>query len=169
MRLYNIVRYDLPLHILLLLTNWLPDFVVFIRLRGRIVRPFLKDCGHGLGLGRGVTFYNPSRISIGHNVYIAKGCWFSASDDVVIEDEVLFGPYVCIASSNHSRLNGSFRYGEPTKGPILIQKGSWLGAHAVVTKGSTLGEGTVLAANSVLIGTSESQSLYAGLPAKKIK
>lgn len=169
MRLYNIFRYDLPLHIVLLITNCLPDFVVFIRLRGRLARPFLKDCGRSLGLGRGVTFYNPSRISLGDNVYIAKGCWISAFDDVVVEDEVLFGPYVCIASSNHTRRNGSFRYGESTKGPVLIRKGSWLGAHAVVTKGSTLGEGTVLAANSVLIGSSESQSLYAGLPAKKVK
>ena len=78
----------------------------------------------------------------------------------------MFGPYVCITSSNHTRRNGSCRYGESTKGPVLIRKGSWLGAHAVVTKGSTLGEGTVLAANSVLIGSSES-GLYAGYRRKK--
>ena len=163
------MRYDLPLHLILLMTNWLPDFVVCIRLRGRLAKPFLKGCGKGFGLGRGVTFYNPSKIVIGDNVYIAKGCWFSAEDDIVIEDEVLFAPYVCIASANHTRLNGSFRFGEPDKGPVVIRKGSWLGAHAVVTKGSILGKGTVLAANSVLIGDSDPQSLYAGLPARKVR
>lgn len=169
MRFFNICRYDLPLHFVLLLTNWLPDMVICLRLRGRLARPFLKNCGKSIGIGRDVTFYNPSNITIGDNVYIAKGCWLSATDSIVIEDEVLLGPYVTIASSNHSRLNGSFRYGKAKKGSVLIRKGSWLGAHAVVTKGSTLGEGSVLAANSVLIGSSESQCLYAGLPAKKIK
>lgn len=169
MRLFNICRYDLPLHFVLLLTNWLPDLVVFIRLRGILIRPFLKSCGYSVGIGRDVTFYNPSNIILGNNVYIAKGCWLSASDVIVIEDEVLLGPYVIITSSNHTRYKGSFRYGKPKKGQVLIRKGSWLGAHAVVTKGSTLSEGSVLAANSVLKGCTEAQSLYAGLPAKKQK
>ena len=60
----------------LLFTNWLPDNVIFINLRGRLARPFFKKCGKNLGIGRNVCFYNPSKMEIGTNVYIAYGCWF---------------------------------------------------------------------------------------------
>src|SRR5690606_29868411 len=123
--------------------NWLPDNVIFIRLRGKLASPFFKSCGKKLGIGRGVTFYNPSDISIGNWVYIARGCWFSASTSIIIEDEVLFGPYVCVASSNHTLLNGSYRFGKPKKDVILIKKGGWIGAHSSILSGTTLGQGSV--------------------------
>lgn len=168
MRVFKLLRYDWPLHLVLLLTNWLPDNVFFIRLRGSLARPFFGSCGKKLGIGRGVTFYNPSNIFIGNWVYVAKGSWFSASERITIEDEVLFGPYVCVASSNHTKLHGSYRFGNPDKGAVLIKKGSWIGAHGVLLKGTVLGKGTVLAANSVLTKPSEDNSVYAGVPAKKI-
>jgi acetyltransferase-like isoleucine patch superfamily enzyme len=166
--MWRLLRYDLPLHFVLRFTNWLPDNVVFIRLRGRLARPFFGSCGKKLGIGRDVTFYNSSNIHIGNWVYVAKGSWFSASESITIEDEVLFGPYVCVASSNHTLLDGSYRFGKPDKGPVLIKKGSWIGAHGVILKGTVLGQGTVLAANSVLTKPSEDNSVYAGVPAKKI-
>ncbi len=72
--MWRLLRYDLPLHFVLRLTNWLPDNVMFIRLRGRLARPFFKSCGTRLGLGRNITFYNPSKIEIGEDVYIGYGC-----------------------------------------------------------------------------------------------
>lgn len=163
-KIYRLIRYDWPLHLVLLLTNWLPDNVLFIRLRGGLAKPFFKKCGKRLGIGRNVTFYNPSMIEIGTDVYIALGCWFSSSGGVSIEDEVLFGPYVILASSNHSRQNNSFRFGEAINQPILIKKGSWLGAHVTVLSGSIIGEGSVIAANSVAMGNIEDHVLFAGNP-----
>lgn len=169
MKIHRLLRYDWPLHFILIMTNWLPDNVTFIRLRGSLARPFFKSCGKKFGLGRGVTFYNPSQISIGDWVYIAKGCWFSASTSIIIEDEVLFGPNACVATSNHTLANGSYRFGKPDKGKVIIKQGSWIGAHGSVLKGTTLGKGSVLAANSVLTKPTEDFSIYAGVPAKKIK
>lgn len=118
MRVTQLFRYDWPLHLVLFLTNWLPDNVIFLRLRGYLARPFFKECGGDLRLGRNVSFYNPSNIVFGSNIYIAYGCWFSAGDRIEVEDEVLFDPYVCVASSNHTRLGGSYRYGQPRKDRI---------------------------------------------------
>ena len=165
---YRLLRYDWPMHFVLLFTNWLPDNVIFIRFRGRVTKPFFKKCGKRLGVGRRVTFYDPSKIEIGNDVYIAYGCWFGG--DILIEDQALFAPYCVLAPSNHTRDKGSFRFSESTKGMIVVKYGSWMGAHSmIIGDNSSLGSGCVLAANSVLNIVSEDNCLYAGSPAKKIK
>jgi maltose O-acetyltransferase len=162
-------RYNWPLHFVLLITNWWPDNVLFIKLRGRLARPFFKSCGPRLALGRNITFYNPSNIEIGDNVYIAYGCWFLGAGNLKIEDEVLFGPYVVISPGNHTKIKGSFRNGPAEVSDVTIGKGSWIGAHCTIVPGSGVGEGALLAANSVLNKQTENNSLYGGVPAKFIK
>lgn len=166
-KLHRLLRYDWPLHFVLLVTNWLPDNVIFIRLRGAMVRPFFKQCGRGFGVGRNVVFYNSSKMEFGDDVYVAYGCWFNGR--ITIEDEVLFGPYCILAANNHTRFDGSFRFGGSEDGTIVVKRGSWLGAHALVVANSSLGQGSVLAANSLLNCESEDDSLYAGSPAKRIR
>jgi acetyltransferase-like isoleucine patch superfamily enzyme len=166
--IFKHLRYHIPLHFVLWLTNFLPDNVIFIRLRGWLSTPFFAKCGKNLGLGRNISFYTSSEIVIGDNVYIAYGCWLAGP--LIIEDEVMFGPYCITAPGNHTKLKGSYRYGNNTIGKALIKKGSWLGAHSMLAGDNpVLGKGSVLAANSVLICNGEDHSLYAGSPAKKIK
>jgi maltose O-acetyltransferase len=165
----NNLRYLLPLHFILWFTNWFPDNVIFLRIRGYLVRFFFKKCGRDLRIGRNVTFYNPSNIEIGNSVYIAYGCWFLGAGNLKIEDEVIFGPYVVISPGNHTKINGSFRNGPPEVSDITIGYGSWIGAHCTLVLGSNLGKGTLLAANSVLNKHTENDSLYGGVPAKFIK
>lgn len=167
--MWRLLRYDLPLHFVLRLTNWLPDNVRFIRLRGRLARPFFKSCGRRLGLGRNITFYNPSQIEIGDDVYIAYGCWFNGSGGISIKDEVLFGPYAVIVTSNHTLLNESYRFGEPIKAPILIGKGAWIAAHVTILAGTEIGKGALVAANSVVSKVVNDLTIMGGVPAKKIK
>lgn len=160
----RLVRYDWPLQFILLITNVLPDNVLFIRLRGFLARPFFKKCGKQLGIGRHVTIYNPSQVEIGQWVYIAYGCWFSASMGVIIEDEVMFGPYNVIATSNHTKMNNSYRFGPTVGNTIVFKKGCWIGAHCTVLPGSIVGEGSVIGANTVVSGSIDASCLFAGSP-----
>jgi len=165
---YRLLRYAWPLHFILVLTNWLPDNVIFINLRGFLARPFFKNCGKGLGIGRNVCFYDSSLIEIGDDVYIACGCWMNGN--IIIEDEVLFGPYCILASETHTRIPGkTYRFGGNKTGDIKVSKGSWLGAHSMLVGTSSLGKGSILAANSTLTHDSDDNALYGGTPAKKIK
>ena len=168
-KFFRIIKYDLPLHIVLIFTNWLPDNVIFIRLRGMLVSFFLKKSGKRLGIGRNVTIYNPSEIELGNDVYIAYGCHLSGK--ILIEDEVLFGPYCVIAPGNHTRGdNKSFRYGKSTESKIIVKYGAWIGAQSsIIGNNTVLGSGSVLAANSTLVKSADSDSIYGGIPAKKIK
>src|SRR5690606_22537774 len=123
---------------------------------------FLGSCGKDLRLGRNITFYNPSGLTLGSNVYIAYGCWFMAGERITIEDNVIFGPYCVVVSSNHARFEQSFRYGKPVLEPIYIEHGSWIAAHVTLTAGTSIGKGTLIAANSVVRGEIPDNVLAAG-------
>lgn len=163
------IRYDWPLHFVLLLTNWLPDNVLFLRLRGQMVSPFLGSCGSNLRLGRNITFYNSSFIHFGSNVYVAYGGWFMGGDHITVGDGVLFGPYCVVVSSNHTRQNSSFRYGIPDKAPIRIGNGSWIAAHVTLTAGCQIGDGVLVAAGAVVKDEIPSHVMVGGAPARVIK
>lgn len=165
-RVRRCVRHDWPVHFFLLLTNWLPDHGPFLRLRGMLISPFLGSAGRNLRLARNITIYNPACLHIGNNVYIAHGCWFGAITDISIEDEVMFGPYCVVISSNHTRMNGSYRYGEVQRNAIKVKRGAWIAAHTVITAGSEVGSGTLVAANSVVVGMLPDHVLAAGSPAR---
>jgi len=168
-RLLYYLRYDWPLHFVMLLTSWLPNNAIFFRIRGLLSRPFLGSCGENLSLGRNVTFYNASNINLGTDVYIAIGCVFLANDEITIEDEVIMGPYCVLASGNHTTKNKSFRFGGIALGPITIKKGCWLGTHVVISAGNCVDTGSLIAAGSVVTSNIPKYSLAGGVPARVIK
>ena len=157
------------MHIVLRLTDWLPDTVICLRLRGSLASPFLKSCGKRLGLGRNITFYNPSQVSLGSDVYIAYGCWFSASNGITLDNEVIIGPYTVFATSNHSMMNGSFRFGPSIGSSIFIGKGTWVSAHCTVSSGVQIGSGSIVGANSFVNKSFGDHVLVAGTPVKYVK
>ncbi len=163
----NNLRYSWPLHFILLFTNWMPDNVFVLRLRGWLASFFFKKCGKNLRLGRNITFYKPFEIELGDNIYIAFGAWFNGN--ISIESNVMFGPYCMIASSNHTFNNGSFRYGgNEEKGKIQIGSGSWVSGMCSILAGAEIGKNCLLASNSVLNKKMEEGTIYGGSPAKFI-
>jgi len=114
-----------------------------------------------------VTFYNPSKITIGNNVYFAQGCWFSANQEISIRDNILFGPYVVVVTSNHSLKNGAYFFGEPRdKKPVVFKDGCWIGAHSTILSGTVIEQGVLIGANSVIYCSTEKNGIYGGVPAK---
>lgn len=165
----NNLRYSWPMHMVLLLTNWFPDNVLFLRLRGYLAAPFLGSCGDNLRIGRDITFYNSQNIHVGSNVYIAKGNWFNGSSKITIGDEVIFGPYSVVSASNHTMLDESFRYGQPIRKPISIGKGSWIAGNCSITAGVQIGKGVLIAGSSAVTKDIPDFYMAGGVPAKVIK
>jgi maltose O-acetyltransferase len=122
-----------------------------------------------LNIGRNVTFHNPSLVHLGNYVHISYGCLLMATDHIWIDDEVMFGPYCILVSGNHTRINESYRFGPAVCNPISIGKGSWLGAHVVVTAGSIVGSGSMVAAGAIVAGSFPPNCLLGGTPARMIK
>lgn len=162
-------RYILPLWIVLLFTNWLPDNRFTIRLRGTLARPFFKKCGKRLELGRDLTLLNSYNIEIGNDVYIAKGGWLNGMGGLTIEDEAILAPYVVISTMQHVFRNNSVRFGGSLPGKVIIGKGTWLAAHVAVKCGVTVGRGCIVGANAFVVKDTDDNGVYGGVPARFIK
>lgn len=161
-----LVRYGIPVWLGLLLTNWLPDIGPIIKLRGFVVSVFLPGRPRGLTLGRDLTLLSIHKLRIGSRVYIAKGVWINAIGGLMIEDEVIIAPYAVIATSNHGFSEGSAARGGGHPAPVILGRGSWLAAHAVVTAGVRIGRGNILGANSVATCDTPDDVIIGGVPAR---
>ena len=169
-RLFHYLRYDWPLHVVMLLTSWLPNNTIFFFFFLALCRPFFAACGSNLRLGRNITFYDARSIRLGKNVYIAYGGVFLGDGEIVIEDEVMIGPYVVVAAANHTLKDGSFRFGEIKCSPVKIGAGSWIGAHTPIAGGAQIGKGCLIASNAaVASGRIPDGHLAGGVPARVIR
>jgi acetyltransferase-like isoleucine patch superfamily enzyme len=162
------VRWALPVWLICLLTEVLPDNRIAITLRGALLRPFIARAGKGLRVGRGVTLLNTDRLELGDDVWISHGAWVNALGRVYIEDEVLVGPYVTISSLRHEFRDGSARFGGTSAAPVRIGRGAWLASHVSVSMGADVGAGSVVAANSSVSKAIRSGVVAVGVPARVI-
>ena len=156
-------------HFIAVTTSWLPDLRPVLKLRGFLLRPSFRSCGRNLQVARRVTINFTNRVEIGSDVFIATGCWLQALGGIVMEDEVQLGPYAALVSDDHTSINGSYRFGPSKLRPIRVCAGSWVAAHATVTKGVVIGRGALLAANSVATHDIPPFAMAGGVPARVIK
>lgn len=160
------LRGPLPIWVVGLVTNWWPENSQVCRVRGALVRPWLGSCGKRFALGKDVTLNTPDRLRIGNDCYLARGGWVQALGEVTLEDEVVCGPYVVIASTNHGFVNGSTVGGGTHAAPVRIGRGTWLGAHAIVTAGVSIGKGNLIAAGAVVTCDTPDNVIVGGVPAR---
>jgi maltose O-acetyltransferase len=155
-------------HFITVATSWLPDLRPVLRLRGYLLRPSFKSCEKNLQVARNVTINFTNRVEIGNDVFIATGCWLHAGGGILLEDEVQLGPYSVLVTGDHTEIDGSYRFGPSRMAPIRICQGTWVAAHATVTKGVTVGRGALVAANSVATYNIPPLTIAGGVPARVI-
>lgn len=147
-------------------TNWMPDAPCFQRIRGRLYSLAMGKCGRRFQVASDVRFTRMRNLYVGNDVYVGPNTVMLIRDPVTIEDEVLVAHKIMITSTNHGYAEGSFRRGKSKSAPIVIKRGSWIGAHAVVLPGVTVGRGTVVGANSVVNRSLPDYCVCAGMPAE---
>ena len=71
---------------------------------------------------------------------------------IVIEDECIFGPNVCVYDHDHIfDENGIDNYNFSYK-DVHIGRGCWIGAGAIILKGTNIGEGSIVGAGTIVKG-----------------
>ncbi len=100
-------------------------------------------------------------------------------------DQLYIGDYVCIAAEVIIMLGGNHNHridwfslypfadqyvdAYEKRGDTVIQDGAWLGMRAMIMPGVTIGEGAIIAANTVVTKDVAPYSIVAGSPAQLIR
>jgi putative colanic acid biosynthesis acetyltransferase WcaF len=118
----------------------------YIYAGARIWAPWNLVCGDCVAIADGAEIYNPAPVTLGDHAVVSQGA------------------FLCGASHN---------YDDPTFPmvwkPIRVGAYAWIGARATVQMGVTIGEGAVLALGAIATRNLEPWSVYAGIPARRIK
>ncbi|RKF13775.1 sugar O-acetyltransferase [Alginatibacterium sediminis] len=135
-------------------------------------------------VGRNVEISPPLTVDYGDTVFIGDDVFINSnftlvnSAKVTIGDRVMIAPNVSLFSINHA-LSPELRFthqderGKDVRidypAPISIGNDVWIGGHAVVLAGVSIGDGAVIAAGSIVTKDVPAGVLVAGNPAKILR
>ena len=111
-------------------------------------------------------------LVIGDGTSIAGSCVLSAACSVRLGREVLLARNVYISDHIHAYETPHLAVLAQGVGkvlPVVIDDGAWLGQNVVVTPGTRIGRGAVVAANAVVTTNVPPWSLAAGVPARIVR
>ncbi|MFB9159915.1 acyltransferase [Chromobacterium violaceum] len=109
----------------------------------------------------------PWRLNIGSNCYISSSVYLDCrGGKIFVSDNADISEQSHIYTLSHDINSPDFCV---KAGDVYIGERVWICFRAVVLPGSRIEDGCVIGANSVISGTTESNTLYQGVPCKKIK
>jgi acetyltransferase-like isoleucine patch superfamily enzyme len=132
------------------------------------------DVGAGTLLEPGVWITAPgaARVRIGEGSFLNLNVMVASVELVEIGSHCMFANGCFVTDGNH-------RFDDPgkpvtwqgftTKGPTRIGDNVWCGANVVITSGVTVGERSVIGANSVVTTDIPPGSIAAGAPARVLR
>lgn len=130
----------------------------------------IKIIDSSIGFGTLIQADHGGEIII-ENSFIGRNNVIVAREKIEVKSDCQIAEMVVIRDQNHN-------FGEHGKtiteqgfncSPIIIDKNVWLSAKVTVTAGSIIGENTIVGANAVVKGKLDSNSVYVGVPVKKIR
>lgn len=135
------------------------------------------SCGKNVIIGKGGSF-TYSNIHVGNNVYIGGDAMFMCTRaKIFLGNNIMFGPHVFIITGGH-RMNIIGKYMIDVKDKdklpeddrdVIIRDDVWIGASSIILRGVTVGEGSIIAAGSVVTKDVMPYSIVGGSPAKILK
>lgn len=114
-------------------------------------------------------------VKIGRNCSFGDYIHLSCINKIIIGNNVLTGRWVTITDNSHGSTDLETLKEIPlkrklySKGPVIIGDKVWIGDKATILPGIKIGEGAIIAANSVVTKDVPSYSVVGGNPAKVIK
>lgn len=119
----------------------------------------------------GVWIFTGRNLVVGDDVDFAKDVLVTTDGGVCIGNRVLIGYRTQILSSNHAvpaKPARIFNAGH-VKAPVEIGDDVWIGANCTILPGVVVGEGSIVAAGSVVTRDVPPFTYVGGVPAKVIK
>ena len=118
------------------------------------------------------SIYSGATVTVGEGARLALGSGYINGDasiscflDVRIGHGVAIGPELMLIDDDRHQLSGTCG----SAGPIVIGDKVWLGSRVTVLKGVTIGDGSIVAAGSVVTKDVGAGELWGGVPARFIR
>lgn len=127
--------------------------------------------GNGVMLERAVrlSLGDNARVIIGDNTYLGDGTCVLAVDEIKIGAGCAISWHVVIMDTSSHPVGQIGEKLETKIAPVVIGDHVWIGSRAVILKGVQVGEGAIIANNSVVTRNVPPRTMVAGNPAKVIK
>jgi len=103
--------------------------------------------------------HHNSKVNIGKYVSIATGCQFLLGGNHNYKNTTTYLPFSQKADESNLYTNGN----------ITIENDVWIGMDCIIMSGITIGNGSIIAAGSVVTSNVQPYSIVGGNPAKLIK
>ncbi|UEG52171.1 acyltransferase [Mucilaginibacter daejeonensis] len=136
--------------------------------------------GKNFHSGIRVRIWGKQKIVIGENFYIGRDSFIES--DAVIGDNVIMANRTAIVGRydhHYQQIGMPIRLASQIRDHdynwhglnslTVIEDDVWIGYGSVIMSGVTIKTGSIIAAGSVVTKDVESYSIYAGVPAKKVK
>jgi acetyltransferase-like isoleucine patch superfamily enzyme len=122
--------------------RWLPGLFGMI-IRWGVYRMLFKELKSFCTIYSGVYFTHTYGIRVGRSFSPNTGVLMDGRGGIKIGDHVMIGPYTVIVSSNHTfkQISAPMATLDHILAPVIIGNDVWIGAHAVITGGTKIGNG----------------------------
>lgn len=108
------------------------------------------------------------RISVGSDVLIMNGVRISSADSIEIGDGCMLANFCYLSDSDwHDIYDRRIPVGKT--GPIILERGVWIGDSAIILKGVRIGQNSIVGAGSVVRKDVPANAVVTGNPAAIIK
>ena len=149
-----------------------------MNLLGKIIqkrtRKKMKFCGKHVFIDKSVLLGNERNISICDYVHIQPNCkLFAEGDEIKIATGTILAHNIQIFTRNHNYNSDDLKYlpydERFNSKKVVIGKYVWIGANVLILPGVNIGDGSVIAAGSVVSKDVPKCAVVAGNPAKVVK
>ena len=108
-------------------------------------------------------------VHFGNGVYANFNLTLVDDGDIYIDDKVMFGPNVTIATANHPIDPGLREKAMQYNKPVHICENVWIGAGTVIVPGVTIGKNSVIGAGSVVTKDIPENVVAVGNPCRVLR
>ena len=137
--------------------------------RVEIIKSLLGSTGNSIHIESTFNCDYGLNIHVGENFYANFGCVILDVAEVRIGDNCFIAPQVGIYTATHPidpiQRNSGLEFGKP----IRIGNNCWIGGHATINPGVTLGDNVVVASGAVVTKSFVSNVVIGGNPARVLK
>lgn len=124
-----------------------------------------------ISINKNIFIESKNLVDFGKGIYLGENFYVMNKGKLTISNNVIFAPNVTIIDYNHNF--ESLEYipydSNDIIKPVTIENDVWIGFGVIILPGSYIERGVIVAAGSVVKDRLESNYIYAGNPAKKIK